>query len=674
MGGGLLAALLFVAIWWSLHPARPHLQTSDLYTHLSVSRHLLRGEGFLTDVTYPLSFAFDFARELPQPLIYRGPGFALLLTTAVARVQDDPAAVLRHVRWLQIFFLGLMAWIGIGGHLARHNFPASAAWLVMLMMSPLLDFSVDWAFVELPAALLLLLLWLRHRDVLPAGPGVVDGLLLGALTLLRWDLVWIPLLWWIWGRQELKTVARRDDSTIPAFWSRRLLLALLMVLLANLPWLLRNHQLTGNPFFTLQSQSELVKDTRTWPEYSVYRQLEPQPLLKVLSEDPVPILRKFVRGLKFYFRSLGCLFPWVGLVVMALALMVYLRGGIDQRPCPLRPQAEHPMSIIPHESPLGPLVVAGLTLLLMIVQYSFFNHSLRHLLVLYPLVAWEFAMLVGQSLGGFAGKWKINRWVTMIPVVLLTMLVIRISLEPLPGWKFAAEQAQLQSAALKADTNQLKQSSDAVPFVGSSAAVWYADRPAVWDPENEETRNLIRGLLTQPSVPTFADSLIAAAEERTRHQVVYDGSYQSLDYPGGDVADNRGVCTDVIIRSYRAVGIDLQKVVHEDMVADFCAYPDLWNLSRPDANIDHRRVPNLQRFFERRGSQLPITAAPGDFLPGDLVTWMLPGNLPHIGIVGHKKSRDGRRRLVIHNVGRGPQQEDFLFEYPITGHYRFSIP
>ncbi len=178
----------------------------------------------------------------------------------------------------------------------------------------------------------------------------------------------------------------------------------------------------------------------------------------------------------------------------------------------------------------------------------------------------------------------------------------------------------------------------------------------------------------QQPAPTFADSLIIAAEERTRHAVVYDGSYQSLAYPGGDVADGRGVCTDLIIRSYRVLGIDLQKEVHEDMVENFSAYPALWQLSRPDANIDHRRVPNLQRYFERMGSELSVTQEARDYQPGDLVTWMLPGNLPHIGIVSQRKSERGDRFLIIHNVGQGPRQEDFLFNYPITGHYRHHRP
>jgi uncharacterized protein YijF (DUF1287 family) len=169
----------------------------------------------------------------------------------------------------------------------------------------------------------------------------------------------------------------------------------------------------------------------------------------------------------------------------------------------------------------------------------------------------------------------------------------------------------------------------------------------------------------------FSLKLVAAAKERTSHQVTYDGSYQRIDYPGGDVPDNIGVCTDVLIRSYRKLDIDLQKEVHEDMKGNFGNYPDNWGLTRPDTNIDHRRVPNLQTFFTRHGIKLAVTRDPEDYLPGDLVTWMVAGNLPHIGIVTDKGTIFGNRPLVVHNIGRGPVLEDMLFEYPITGHYRY---
>ena len=169
------------------------------------------------------------------------------------------------------------------------------------------------------------------------------------------------------------------------------------------------------------------------------------------------------------------------------------------------------------------------------------------------------------------------------------------------------------------------------------------------------------------------EDLIDAAKERTRHSVVYDGSYVSIGYPMGDVPKDKGVCTDVIIRSYRKVGIDLQVEVHQDMKSHFQKYPKIWGLSKPDPNIDHRRVPNLQVFFKRKGEQLPITDRAEDYRPGDLVTWMLPGNLPHIGIVVDRKSRDGKRFLIVHNIGRGPKMEDGLFDFPITGRYRYPV-
>jgi uncharacterized protein YijF (DUF1287 family) len=162
--------------------------------------------------------------------------------------------------------------------------------------------------------------------------------------------------------------------------------------------------------------------------------------------------------------------------------------------------------------------------------------------------------------------------------------------------------------------------------------------------------------------------LVAAATAQTRTHVTYDGSYGRMAYPGGDVPDTIGVCTDVVIRAYRKIGIDLQVKVHEDMVRAFASYPKQWGMAAPDSNIDHRRVPNLQTFFRRAGAALPVSHAA--YQPGDLVTWMLPGNLPHIGIVTGERSPAGTP-LIVHNIGRGPQIEDVLFAFPITGHYRY---
>ncbi|MBU0501383.1 MAG: DUF1287 domain-containing protein [Gammaproteobacteria bacterium] len=172
----------------------------------------------------------------------------------------------------------------------------------------------------------------------------------------------------------------------------------------------------------------------------------------------------------------------------------------------------------------------------------------------------------------------------------------------------------------------------------------------------------------------FEQRLAGAALEQIRHPVRYDGAYVIIPYPGGDVPANTGVCTDVLIRAYRKLGIDLQKEVHEEMRDHFDAFPKYWGLTKPDTNIDHRRVPNLQVFFKRRGQVLPITDNPTDYKTGDLVTWMLPGNLPHSGIVVDPLSGDGQRPLIVHNIGQGPKLEDILFQFPITGHYRYPGP
>jgi len=169
----------------------------------------------------------------------------------------------------------------------------------------------------------------------------------------------------------------------------------------------------------------------------------------------------------------------------------------------------------------------------------------------------------------------------------------------------------------------------------------------------------------------FYDSLANAAVELTKIRVVYDPKYYSLDYPNGDLPPNRGVCTDVIVRAYRAMGIDLQKEVHEDMSQNFHLYPNNWGLSKPDRNIDHRRVPNLMVYFARYGEELTITNNPDNYLPGDIVAWDLGGGLTHIGIVINKRSIDDKRYLIVHNIGNGQEISDCLFSYRIIGHYRY---
>ncbi|WBV59432.1 DUF1287 domain-containing protein [Chryseobacterium camelliae] len=170
----------------------------------------------------------------------------------------------------------------------------------------------------------------------------------------------------------------------------------------------------------------------------------------------------------------------------------------------------------------------------------------------------------------------------------------------------------------------------------------------------------------------FAQKLSDAALSLTKDKVTYDPAYFTIKYPNGDVPSDKGVCTDVVIRAYRKLGIDLQKEVHEDMKQHFSKYPKNWGLKRPDTNIDHRRVPNLRVFFAKFGKSKSIETKPELYVPGDIVTWILPGNLTHIGIVVNRKSTDGKRYLIVHNIGGGQVIEDCLFKFTITGHYQYQ--
>ncbi|RVU83911.1 DUF1287 domain-containing protein [Leucothrix sargassi] len=172
----------------------------------------------------------------------------------------------------------------------------------------------------------------------------------------------------------------------------------------------------------------------------------------------------------------------------------------------------------------------------------------------------------------------------------------------------------------------------------------------------------------------FGHLLANAADERTKHRVTYNGQYQPIGFPWGDVPNNIGVCSDVVIRAYRKLGIDLQHLVNHDISLNFHAYPSYsqWRLSKPDPNIDHRRVLNLQVFFARAGQSLPISYEPSAYRPGDLVTWNIRPGLPHIGIVSDKVAADGVTPLIIHNIDKGPEYSDTIFNMEITGHFRYQ--
>ncbi len=191
-------------------------------------------------------------------------------------------------------------------------------------------------------------------------------------------------------------------------------------------------------------------------------------------------------------------------------------------------------------------------------------------------------------------------------------------------------------------------------------------RPPLRPPEQQTEIHA----LAQNSSPALK-AIIDGAVDQVGKTTGYDPSYQKLDYPNGDVPIETGVCSDVIVRAFRKGGIDLQKTVHEDMQSNFSVYPTKWGLKSPDANIDHRRVPNLMTYFSRKGKSLSTNTDSENFLPGDIVTWDLGFGTDHVGIVSNVWYKPSQRYLIVHNIGAGAQMEDVLFAWKITGHYRY---
>ena len=169
----------------------------------------------------------------------------------------------------------------------------------------------------------------------------------------------------------------------------------------------------------------------------------------------------------------------------------------------------------------------------------------------------------------------------------------------------------------------------------------------------------------------FAEEFAAAAFLLTGQEVVYDPAYYDIDYPNGDIPAGRGVCTDVLIRAYRTMGIDLQREVHEDMADHFYLYPEIWGLKKPDSNIDHRRVPNIATYLRRQDKDVPVTKNSSDYLPGDIVVWKLSNGRPHIGIFSNIRVSKTNRYNIVHNIGAGAKLEDALFAFEITAHFRY---
>ncbi len=473
MAAGLVAVVIFGLAWGLRQDARPLPPTADLYTHLSVARHLARGQGYLSDVAYPLSFAYPFARRLPQPLIHRMPGYGTLLVLPYLAVGGDPVRTLAVVRAMQILLVLVMVWYGSDRLWRRGAGMGIPFWLILLGTSPLLGFAVAWGQDETLAGLMLLVIWLHLRRREAPNPLLVGGLT-GLLAMVRLELFWVPVMWWILMVRP-DTRAGRRPRLDPAFW---LMFGAATAVL--IPWSLRTLDLTGQPFFTLQGVAEHAKDTRTFPGYTIYQGLDPQPLLHTLMTDPLPLARKTVRGLRFYLENLPRFLSWPWLLVLAASPLMALVRRLRRLPAP--------------DSPPHGLYVATFITLILGIFYSPFDHSLRHLLPVFPLLTWELAAFAAGPAGGESPRKTLVHGAVLAAAAVVAVLVFPCRL---PGWEAAAAQAARLQPTVTTEIERARAAGPGVVFTDYSAVPWFADRPAVWSPRDGATRLAIRRILAE---------------------------------------------------------------------------------------------------------------------------------------------------------------------------------
>jgi hypothetical protein len=467
----LVVALAFTAAWLVLHPALPVPVNADLYTHLGVARHLVQGDGFLCDLAYPLSAAFPWGRDLPQPLLVRQPAFGVLLTVPYMLAGRDPATTVTSVHLMQALLLGLVVCIGMRALDSHLALTAAPAWLLLLLASPLLHLAASWGWTELAGGLGLLATWVRWRNrAVPARRRalLLDGSLAGAIAMLRIDLAWVPLLWWLvlgYGP------AARRSSALPraAVWLA------IGWLLVTTPWFVRTARVAGSPFFTLQGQAiEVDLGERGW-SYGLLRGLTPVTLADALRDQPAAAI-KVRHGVRVFGETLGLWLPWglwiVGASLGARQLWRRRRRGRTWFAAG------------------GTTLTLGLTLALLVLQYALLSQEVRHLLVMLPVLSWELAVLSAATLRRARRlRAPLARAGAMLAVTGAALL-----LTP-PG--IGGEQAGLATAPAEATAAAaLAQVASALPpgpvFTDNEAVLWLADRAGMWSPYDERVEAEIR--------------------------------------------------------------------------------------------------------------------------------------------------------------------------------------
>lgn len=487
--GSLAVGLLLAAIWLVIHPPLPQLPTGDVFTALATARHLSRGEGLLNDTVYPLFTTYSWGREIPQPLLHRGPGLAVLLLPAWRLSGHDPARAEELVRPVMLSLLGVLVILG-AWHLGRLGcWPGAAAWALLVLLSPLLALAVNWGWSEVPAAALLLALWLERRRRSPSAvtPSAAAGyaLLAALLALVRQDLLWVPICWWFAGA----LVDRRclESRHRARFW-RRTALAAAIGVVALAPWWLHVARHTGSPLGNPLTDAVQLDLSQEWWQYPLLRGRTPLPLGQNLAENPGPALLKIRSGVRHYAESLGDWLPWLVWGVLIALWTAQLRR---------RRQRGHRLA-----AAAGPPALLAATLGLLVVQYAFFSPETRHLLPLLPLFAWETAKLADGALRRCLplrlrhGSWR--------SAILAAGVGAAALLTPpnLGGEDGNVAQA-LSSAARVTELITIAGADlPAGPLFSDTAIVpWRLDRPFVWSPFDAAVEDEIR-----QSLPALRDA------------------------------------------------------------------------------------------------------------------------------------------------------------------------
>jgi len=467
----IVAAAAFGGLWLAVHPALPQLPNGDVFTSLGVARHLAAGDGFTNDTVYPLFTAYPWGQTMPQPLIHRPPGLAIVLLPAWLLADGDPVRAEQLVQPVMVVVMALLALLGLMGLQRQGNLPGAGAWLLLLLISPLLALAVSWGWGEVPGALLLLASWLMIRNRPPAGQTAARTVLYAAicatLAMIRSDLLWAPVLWWV-------AAAACDPRGRFGLAVRRTALAAVVGVVLIGPWYAHVASHSGAPLSNPLIDAVQVDLAEEWWDYPLLRSRTPLPLAENLAAKPVAAAHKTAVGVKSYLRTLGLWLPWLAWLTGAVLWVLQWRRRRRRRQ--------------PVWQAIGPLGWLGLTLGLMMVEYGLFSHETRHMLPLLPVLAWEGVVLADRRLG------RVLRapWRRAAVLTLSAWLMLQLTPPGLGGeWGNVATAKELVPVVART-TAAMADLPPGPVFSDNAIVPWRLGRPCIWSPYDEAIEQEIR--------------------------------------------------------------------------------------------------------------------------------------------------------------------------------------